>query len=178
VFSVGLTCFVMSQDYFAFSRPSETEFYKSLATLGGLPWDLLLLCGLTIGLWAFLWKSTSRWQRDDLLMLGLSLGIGISIALAVKSYAVFIILPWLFCLLLAAFTLTCIYNSLQTADRGAFYFGWLLLSLRILTWFTFVQTDLSLKALLFIASGAVTIALGVWFERRLRLVKRTVNSAQ
>ena len=80
------------------------------------------------------------------------------------------VLPALFFLLLAVATLMCIRTSLQTADRGAFYFGWLLLSLRILTWFAFVQTDLSLKALLFIASGAVTIALGVWFERRLRLV--------
>jgi uncharacterized membrane protein len=170
VFSGGLDCFVLSQDYFGRSRPSEREFYKAQNIIGGLPWDLLLLLGLAIGLWVLLWKLTSRWQLNDWLMLGLSLSIGSLVILGAKSYSVFTILPWLFCLLLAAFTLTCIYTSLQTADRGAFYFGWLLLSIRILTWFTLVQTDLSLKALLFIASGAVTIALGVWFERRLRLV--------
>jgi uncharacterized membrane protein len=49
VFSVGLTCFVLSQDYFAISRPSEREFYKSSITIGGLPWDLLLILGLAIG---------------------------------------------------------------------------------------------------------------------------------
>lgn len=169
VFSSGLTCFFLSQDYFSLYRPSEQEFYKSPVTIGGLPWDLLLLLGLAIGLWAILWRLASRWQLNDMLMLGLGLSIGGLVMLAAKWFWAFMLLPWFFCLLLAAFTLTCIYTSLKTADRGAFYFGWLLLSLRILTWFTFVQTDLSLKALLFIASGAVTIALGVWFERRLRL---------
>jgi uncharacterized membrane protein len=170
VFSSGLTCFALSQDYFGMSRISEQEFYKSPVIIGSLPWDFLLLLGLTIGLWAISWRLASRWQLNDKLMLGLGTSIGGLVMLAAKSFWVFTILPWLFCLLLAAFTLTCIYTSLKTADRGAFYFGWLLLSLRILIWFAFVQTDLSFKALLFIASGAVTIALGVWFERRLRLV--------
>lgn len=171
IFSGGLSCFFLSQDYFAFGKPSELEFYQNPFIIGGLRWDLLLLVGLTIGLWAFLWRSTSRWQPNDLLILGLGGSITGLLAIASKSYWVFLATPWLFCLLLAAVTLLCIRNSLQTADRGAFYFGWLLLATRLLIWFTFTQTDLNLKALLFIITGAATISIGIWFERRLRLVR-------
>jgi hypothetical protein len=60
------------------------------------------------------------------------------------------------------------------ADRAAFYFGWLLLTVRILTWFAFTQTDLMLKSSLFILGGIATITVGWWFERQLRL-SRQVN---
>jgi hypothetical protein len=77
-------------------------------------------------------------------------------------------IPAMFFLLLAAITLTCIQISLNTGDRGAFYFGWLLLLIRVLSWFMFTQTDLMFKSLLFILSGVATIAVGLWFERRLQ----------
>ena len=168
VFTGSLTCFFLSLDYFI---ASALRFSQREKFLGGISGDFLLLMAVTIGLWVALWRLSSRWQRNDLLVLAWGVSIAGLLAIGViggtRSLAV---LPALFFLLLAVATLMCIRTSLQTADRGAFYFGWLLLSLRILTWFAFVQTDLSLKALLFIASGAVTIALGVWFERRLRLV--------
>jgi uncharacterized membrane protein len=168
VFSGGLTCFFLSLDYFI---DSVLRFNNTEKFLGVISWDYLLLVGVTIGLWIALWRLSSRWQPNDLLVLALSVSIAGLLAIGVTATGSLAVLPGLFFLLLAAVTLVCIRTSLQTADRGAFYFGWLLLSLRILIWFTFTQTDLNLKALLFIASGAVTIALGVWFERRLRLVK-------
>jgi uncharacterized membrane protein len=166
VVSGGLTCFYLSLD---------AHLVVGKKYLGDIPWDFLLLVGVTIGLWVALWRLSSRQQPNDLLVLAWGVSIAGLLAIGLKGdiwwiLTVRTVLPALFFLLLAAATLICIRTSLQSADRGAFYFGWLLLSLRILTWFTFVQTDLSLKALLFIASGAVTIALGVWFERRLRLV--------
>ncbi len=168
VFSGGLTCFFLSLDYFIAGALRFSERGKFLGTV---PWDLLLLVGLTIGLWVTLWRLSSRWQRNDLLMLGLGLSITGLLALGAVGVQIAAVLPALFFILLAGVTLSCIRTSLQTADRGAFYFGWLLISMRILIWFALTQTDLSLKALLFIASGAVTIALGMWFERRLRLVR-------
>jgi hypothetical protein len=168
VFSGGLTCFFLSLDYFI---ASALRFSDRDKFLGGGSGDFLLVVAVTIGLWVALWRLSGRWQPHDLLVLAWGVSIAGLLAIGVTggtwSLAV---LPALFFLLLAAVTLICIRTSLQTADRGAFYFGWLLLSIRILTWFTFTQTDLNLKALLFIASGAITIALGVWFERRLRLV--------
>jgi uncharacterized membrane protein len=169
VFSGGLTCFFLSLDSFiAFAL----RFANSEKFLGSISADFLLLGGVTIGLWVTLGRLSSRWQPNDLLVLAWGVSIAGLLAIgAVGTTEILAALPALFFLLLGAATLICIRTSLQTADRGAFYFGWLLLSIRILIWFTFVQTDLSFKALLFIASGAVTIALGVWFERRLRLVK-------
>ncbi len=168
IFSGGLTCFFLSLDYFiAF----PLRFENSEKFLGSISWDFLFLVGVTIGLWVALWRLSSRWQTTDLLVMALGVSIAGLLAIGVTITWSLAVLPALFFLLLAAVTLVCIRTSLQTADRGAFYFGWLLLSLRILIWFTFTQTDLNFKALLFIASGAVTIGLGVWFERRLRLVK-------
>jgi uncharacterized membrane protein len=161
VFSGGLTCFYLSLD---------SHLVVGKKYLDSIPWDFLLLVGVTIGLWVALWRLSSRWQPNDLLVLAWGVSIAGLLAIGVTYTWIQAVLPALFFLLLAAVTLICIRTSLQTADRGAFYFGWLLLSLRILTWFAFVQTDLSVKALLFIASGAVTISLGGWFERRLRLV--------
>ena len=97
--------------------------------------------------------------------------MGVSIAgllLLAGSIGNIIVIQAMFFILLAAITIYCIYHSLQTADRGAFYFGWFLLLVRILIWVTFTETDLMLKSLLFIVSGVVTILVGLWFERRLK----------
>lgn len=139
--------------------------------------------GVTIGLWVALWRLSSRWQLNDLLVLAWGMSIAGLLAIGVTLHigpSEAVVLTALFFLLLAAATLICIRTSLKTADRGAFYFGWLLFSIRILTWFTFVQTDSSLEALLFkvllfIANSIVTLLLGIWFERRLRLAKSSLS---
>jgi uncharacterized membrane protein len=165
VFSGGLTCFVLSLDNFIPEvlrlRAGNANFVDSW------PLDRLLLLGLAIGLWIWLGRLAWPWTSKDRLMLLLGLGIaGLLTAAGFLGKSSW--LPALFFVLLAILTLVCIQTSLQMADRGAFYFGWLLLVMRILTWFTFTQTDLMLKSLLFILSGVATIALGWWFERRLR----------
>jgi hypothetical protein len=85
------------------------------------------------------------------------------------------IAPGLFFILLSAITFGCIRAGLLTADRGAFYFGWLLLTVRIFTWFAFTQTDLMLKSLLFVFGGVATIVVGLWFERQLRHIHHSPN---
>lgn len=165
VFSWGLTCFVLSLDRFISDvLRLRADNQTSIETWSV---DRLLFLGLAIGLWVMLWRLASRWQINDVLMLALGVSIAGLLRLAGSSGDS----SWLsamFFLLLAAVTLICIRTSLKTADRGAFYFGWLLLVIRILIWFTFVQTNLMLKSLLFILSGAGTIGMGIWFERRLR----------
>lgn len=164
VFSGGLTCFVLSLDYFIPEvlrlRVSNSNFVDSW------PLDRLLFLGLAIGLWIWLGRLAWPWTSNDRLML--LLGLCIAGLLTVASKSSWLPVPALFFVLLAIIMLICIQTSLQTADRGAFYFGWLLLLTRILTWFTFTQTDLMLKSLLFILSGVATVTLGWWFERRLR----------
>ncbi len=165
VLSAGLTCFVLSFDYFI-SDVLRLRVDRQ-PIIDNWTIDRLLWLGLAIGLWTILWRLAHRWAINDLLMLGLGVSTAglLAVASGINHNSW---LPGLFFVLLAAVTLICIRASLQTADRGAFYFGWLLLTIRILTWFTFTQADLMLKSLLFVLSGIATIAMGIWFERRLR----------
>jgi uncharacterized membrane protein len=165
VFSGGLTCFVLSFDYFI-----PEILHLKLGKQGFIDhwsWDRLLWLGLAIGLWVLFARLTRRWQINDSLMLVLGLSTAGLLTVA-GSIANVNWIPAMFFLLLAAITLTCIQISLHTGDRGAFYFGWLLLLIRVLSWFMFTQTDLMFKSLLFILSGVATIAVGLWFERRLK----------
>ncbi len=175
IFSAGLTCFLLSLDHFmsGFFIGGERGNNKLL-----FYWQLdqFLFAVAAIVLWVILWRQRSRtnWSWADTSLLGLGtimgisiLGIGTGTSQQMDFYA-----PGIFFVLLAAITLGCIRAGLLSADRGAFYFGWLLLTTRIFTWFAFTQTDLMLKSLLFILGGVATIAVGWWFERQLRASRR------
>ncbi len=165
VLSGGLTCFILSLNYFIDKVLHFDDGKKNFIDTFG--WERLIFLVLVIGLWIGLSQLTLRWQIND----GLILLMGISTAgllILAGSIGNISLIQAMFFILLAAITLSCIYHSLQTADRGAFYFGWFLLLVRILTWFTLTDTDLMLKSLLFILSGVVTILVGLWFERRLK----------
>lgn len=174
ILSAGLTCFLLSQDYFM----SGVLFTGDKGNKLFFHWQLdqLFFVMVAIILWAMLWQKRSRigWRWADTSLLGLGLAIGgciVLIGLGDKQQINFYA-PGIFFVLLAAITLGCIRAGLLTADRGAFYFGWLLLTTRIFTWFAFTQTDLMLKSLLFILGGVATIVVGWWFERKLRASRR------
>jgi uncharacterized membrane protein len=174
IFSAGLTCFLLSLDYFMsgvlYSGQRGNKFMFNWQV------DQLLFVVVAIILWVLLWQKRSRigWGWADTSLLSLSVIIGSCVVLMgfgdkqqMNFYA-----PGIFFVLLAAITLGCIRAGLLSADRGAFYFGWFLLTTRIFTWFAFTQTDLMLKSLLFILGGVATIAVGWWFERKLRQSRR------
>jgi hypothetical protein len=103
VFSGGLSCFFLS-----FASPDLVVGKKYL---GDIPWDFLPIVGVTIGLWVALWKLSSRWQPKDLLVLAWGVSIAGLLAIGVTlgwSWALVVVLPALFFLLLAAATLICI----------------------------------------------------------------------
>jgi uncharacterized membrane protein len=174
IFSAGLTCFVLSLDYFMSSVLYSSDKGNKLFFNWQL--DQIFFVVVAIVLWVMLWRKRSQigWRWSDTSLLGLSIIIygcvvltGLSEKQQMNSYA-----PGIFFVLLAAITLGCIRAGLLSADRGAFYFGWFLLTIRIFTWFAFTQTDLMLKSLLFILGGVATIAVGWWFERQLRESRR------
>ncbi len=174
IFSAGLTCFLLSLDSFmsgvfiGWERGNKFIFNWQV--------DQLFFVVVAIVLWVMLWQQRSRinWKWADTSLLGLGITIGISILGigAGTSQQMNFYAPGIFFVLLAAITLGCIRAGLLSADRGTFYFGWLLLTTRIFTWFAFTQTDLMLKSLLFILGGVATIAVGWWFERQLRQSRR------
>lgn len=64
-------------------------------------------------------------------------------------------------------------EGLTHGQRRAFWFGLLLLILRILHWFLLSNTGLFLKSLVFILSGVGVIAIGLWFEKYVRSFSNT-----
>lgn len=105
VFSGGLSCFFLS---FA---SSLVVGKKDLGDIPWIPWDFLLIVGVTIGLWVALWRLSNRWQPKDLLVLAWGVSIAGLLAIGVTlgwSWALVVVLPALFFLLLAAATLICI----------------------------------------------------------------------
>jgi hypothetical protein len=139
---------------------------------------LLLVVVNTVGFYLWRQGSTKTDQQrcgEGLLLLGLIIPGLILIVGSFSGYQVSQIANGSFFVLLAAITLGCIRAGLLYADRAAFYFGWLLLTVRILTWFAFTQTDLMLKSALFILGGVATITVGWWFERKLRESRQVIN---
>jgi uncharacterized membrane protein len=178
VLSAGLTCFFLSLDYFMTVVLQLNNKTRSLT----FDWqfDQVLFIVIAVALWGILWQQRSRlsWSISDigLLSIGFTI-IGLIVLVVIDPKSQFAVLSQgVFFILLAAITFGCIRAGLVSVDssactkgdRGAFYFGWLLLIVRILTWFAFTQTDLMLKSLLFVLAGIATIAVGWWFERQLR----------
>jgi uncharacterized membrane protein len=177
VVSAGLTCFFLSLDFFiriilrldATSRPLLFDWQL----------DRTIFLIVAVLIWGWLWSQKSRldWTFEDtgLLLLGLLIPGLILIVGSFSGHQVSQIANGSFFVLLAAITLGCIRAGLLYADRAAFYFGWLLLTVRILTWFAFTQTDLLLKSVLFILGGIATITVGWWFEQKLRQSRQVIS---
>jgi uncharacterized membrane protein len=177
VLSAGLTCFFLSMDFFI-------RIILHLEVTGHklhFNWQLdsTIFIAVAILLWGWLWSRRSRleWTFEDtgLLLLGIIIPSLILLVGVNGGSQMTQIANGSFFILLAAITLGCIRAGLLYADRGAFYFGWLLLTVRILTWFAFTQTDLMLKSLLFVLGGITTITVGWWFERQIRQSRQLTN---
>lgn len=66
-------------------------------------------------------------------------------------------------------------EGLTHGQRRAFWFGLLLLVLRILNWFFLANTGLFFKSLVFVLCGIGVIAIGLWFERYVRTFGNTTD---
>jgi uncharacterized membrane protein len=66
-------------------------------------------------------------------------------------------------------------EGLTHGQRSAFWFGLLLLVLRILHWFFLSNTGLFFKSLVFVLCGVGVIAIGLWFEKYVRTFDNTTN---
>ncbi len=66
-------------------------------------------------------------------------------------------------------------EGLTHGQRRAFWFGLLLLVLRILNWFFLSDTGLFFKSLVFVLCGVGVIAIGLWFEKYVRTFGNPTN---
>lgn len=77
--------------------------------------------------------------------------------------------------LLFIFSIGLMREGLTHGQRSAFWFGLLLLVLRILNWFFLSSTGLFFKSLVFVLCGVGVIAIGLWFEKYVRTFGNTAN---
>jgi len=94
------------------------------------------------------------WIAAPVLLLGLVLGG--EVAAAVTANVV-----------LAALVFAAVTSAARKLTRGPFWYGSLLGGLVIASRFVEFETDLWLKALVFLACGVAVIVFGIGFERRL-----------
>jgi uncharacterized membrane protein len=175
--SLGLTCFTLS--FMAFwGMFSSNEIFNSPDRF--IAWDGLIITAITISIWAYLgWQAQTNarqypWDRTTTAILSVSCMIATTIS--AQLYLIQgnnIYAHTVFSLLLFIVSIGLVRSGLANSDRGAFWFGLLLLVGRIIIWFLMTQNDLITKSLLFIICGIGIIAVGLWFEHYVRHLKET-----
>jgi uncharacterized membrane protein len=154
--------------------------HPSLATLDWLNWhslpNLLILAGLTMAEWIYLISaSRNRSGRlhvnlntvvlgSFLVIIGLLLGWDAGVS-PIPIFATFVTN-----VLLTLLGLGTMRASVRTGNRRSFWFGIILLTLQIISRLMEYQTDLLLKAVVFVLCGVGILTAGLWFERYARTI--------
>ncbi|WP_009633273.1 DUF2157 domain-containing protein [Synechocystis sp. PCC 7509] len=143
--------------------------------------NLLILIVIGVWQWLRLANRISRhrpMQSQDLttIVIGLLIVIPVSISswhtyvAPIPEFATFAFNALLFIL-----SIGLMREGLTHGQRRAFWFGLLLLVLRILNWFFLANTGLFFKSLVFVLCGVGVIAIGLWFEKYVRTFGNTNN---
>jgi uncharacterized membrane protein len=136
--------------------------------------SLLVLIIIGIWQWVRLGKTITRHlpiQSQDLTTIVIGLLIGITALIPIwHSYIapVSAFATFAFNALLFILSIGLMREGLTHGQRRAFWFGLLLLVLRILNWFFLSNTGLFFKSLVFVLCGIGVIAIGLWFEKYVR----------
>lgn len=143
--------------------------------------DLLILVAIGIWQWVRLGKRMTRHrplQSQDLTTIVIGSFIGVSVLISIwHTYVAQIpeFATFAFNALLFILSIGLMREGLTHGQRRAFWFGLLLLVLRILNWFFLANTGLFFKSLVFVLCGVGVIAIGLWFERYVRAFENTTN---
>ena len=89
--------------------------------------------------------------------------------------AIVVLATFIVNLLFALLSIGLIRDALTLVERKAFWGGMVMLVLQIMSRMFEYETELLLKALVFVCCGAVIIASGLWFERELK-ASNSINS--
>lgn len=142
---------------------------------------LLVLIAIGIWQWVRLGKRMIRHrplQSQDLTTIVIGSLISISVLISIwHTYVAPIpeFATFAFNALLFVLSIGLMREGLTHGQRRAFWFGLLLLVLRILNWFFLANTGLFFKSLVFVLCGVGVIAIGLWFERYVRTFGNTTN---
>jgi uncharacterized membrane protein len=188
--SRNLAILILGSTYFLFSFAPFGSTYSSREVntqlswnLSSVSWDLGIMTVVTVLIWIYLiWQArhNSRrysWNWTTTAIGGMSCIMAVPItAIQIDRASLSVFIPAIFWILLFSLSIGLIKSGLANSDRGAFWFGFGLLSSRIIIWFLMTQNDLMTKSFLFIVFGVGVIAIGLWFERYVcRLSETKVN---
>ncbi|HEY9691338.1 MAG TPA: DUF2157 domain-containing protein [Oculatellaceae cyanobacterium] len=154
--------------------------------------DAVILSVVALGEWfLLLWKSKrhsasadlSVRTSQDLYLTSFVIGIFICIIVAVTIWHINIadisvLATFIFNALLFLLSAGLMREGLGDGNRNAFWGGMVLLTLRIMSWFLLSATGLMLKSVVFILCGCGVIAIGLWFERHVRILSNTHKLTQ
>ncbi len=188
VISQTLTLIYLAGTFYSFSfyslwdNWSREPLERDLSEVNLFPLiGLLVLIVIGIWQWVHLGKTIARHrprQSQDLttIVIGLLIVIPVVISLwhtyiaVIPEFATFAFNALLFIL-----SIGLMREGLTHGQRRAFWFGLLVLVLRILNWFFLANTGLFFKSLVFILCGVGVIAIGLWFEKYVRTFGNTTN---
>lgn len=149
--------------------------YNERETLRIVNWfpliDILILVVVAILQWLRLGRKIARHRplhSQDLTTIVIGLLIGLTAVIPIWHTHVASIAElatFAFNALLFIFSIGLMREGLTHGQRRAFWFGLLLLVLRILNWFFLSNTGLFFKSLVFILCGVGVIVIGLWFEK-------------
>ncbi|MDY7021235.1 MAG: DUF2157 domain-containing protein [Cyanobacteriota bacterium] len=145
---------------------------NELFTFNEFHWilDVVIFVGLTIWQWIYLAKprhSGQRWGLDSVSSaIAVFLGVTAVVFLASQSINLTLFV-FIFNILLFLLASGSIRIGLGQGNRGAFWFGMTLLTLQIISRTFEYNTELLLKAFVFVLCGVGVILAGLWFERYL-----------
>ena len=160
---------------FSFRAVNESLFYISSnesLTINGfhLILDVILFGGLTIWQWLYLAKPRrpgQRWGLDAVSgAIAVFLGVAALVSLTYQNIGA-ILSVFVFNILLFLLGGGLVRIGLSQGKRGAFWGGLTLLTLQIISRTFEYNTELLLKAFVFVLCGIGVILAGLWFERHL-----------
>jgi uncharacterized membrane protein len=180
---MGLTYFVFSfvPINLNYNPEYDNTINNQLLTtwdISSVAWDLWIIAVVTAVIWIYLlWQARNNsrqypWDWMTTAIVSVSGVMAISLifmSVDITSRETFA--PIIFRLLLFTVSIGLVRSGLANSDRGAFWFGLLLLVGRIIIWFLMTQDDLIMKSILFIICGIGVIGVGLWFEHHVRHLK-------
>lgn len=168
--------------YSLWANLSRTYSEEDLSRVSLFPLiNLLILIVIGVWQWIRIGKRMTRHRplhSHDLTTIVIGLLIGVSALIPIwHSYIAPIpeFATFAFNALLFILSIGLMREGLTHGQRRAFWFGLLLLVLRILNWFFLANTGLFFKSLVFILCGVGVIAIGLWFEKYVRTFGNTTN---
>lgn len=148
-------------------------WYSATTEWQSLP-SVMVLCAVAIAQWLYLLRFARNragriwFNLNTVMVLVFIVTTGVVNFWHLRVAPLPVFAPVMFNVLLALLAVGTLRNSLATGERKAFWFAIVAIILQILSRLLEYDTNLVLKASVFVLCGVGVIAAGLWFERYVR----------